>query len=72
MNSKFKIADIRKIEIFAPGTAGERAIRVETNKVVEIFDQNKFPELEFKDLEAFVEDFYKTDTDFPGSLGKIS
>lgn len=29
---KFKTADIKKIEIFAPGTAGERAIRVETAK----------------------------------------
>lgn len=153
---KFKIADIKKIEIFAPGTAGERAIRVETKEKIEIINESdvhsihiiekknfqvsieisKFGEdhdasgyvyfqgmdehllgetlkdcwdqaveilknenLEFpsdndfeieeesggyssvswqnfedtrKDLESFVEDFYKTDTDFPGSLGKIS
>lgn len=45
---KFKIADIIKIEIFAPGTAGERAIRVETTEGVEIFDEDKFSELEIK------------------------
>ncbi len=45
----FKLSDILKIEIFAPGTAGERAIRVETEDGVEIFDQEKFAELEIKE-----------------------
>jgi len=46
---KFKIADIKKIGIFSPGTAGERAIRIETEDGVEIFDQEECAELEIKE-----------------------
>lgn len=45
---KIKTSDIRKIEVFAPGTAGERAIRLETESDVYIFDVDKYPELHFK------------------------
>jgi len=49
---KFKTADIKKIEIFAPGTAGERAIRVETKEgEVEIFNEDDYPEIEIKENE---------------------
>lgn len=45
---KFKIADIKRIEIFAPGTAGERAIRVETfDGNIEILNQLDFHSLNF-------------------------
>lgn len=68
---KFKTSEIKKIELFAPGTAGERAIRIETTNGVEIFDAAQFGELEIrKTVEQFVEEFYKTDVDFPGSLGR--
>ncbi len=68
---KFKTAEIKKIELFAPGTAGERALRIETADGVEIYDEAQYGEIEIrKTVEKFVEEFYKTDVDFPGSLGK--
>ncbi len=69
---KHKIKDIKKIELFAPGTAGERAIRIETSDGgVEIYDEAQYGEIEIrKTVEQFVEEFYKTDVDFPGSLGR--
>jgi len=39
---KIKVADIAKIEIFAPGTNGERALRIEEeNGEVNIIDEDK-------------------------------
>jgi len=44
---KIKVADIAKIEIFAPGTNGERALRIEeADGEVLIFDEEKYPDLE--------------------------
>ena len=67
---KIKTGDINKIEIFAPGTAGERAIRVETKDDVQIFDIEEYPLLEMKSSKSFVEEFYETDENFTGSLGR--
>ena len=56
---KIKTTDIRKIEIFSPGTAGERAIRVETfTGTTEILDENSFVQIHFikkKDVEVTID-----------------
>jgi hypothetical protein len=47
---KHQVKDIKKIELFAPGTAGERALRIETADRVEIYDEEK--EIEIKDYDS--------------------